>query len=300
MTKTEAWITALRLRTLPLSVSGVITGSLIALSKSIFDWKVFFLALATTLLLQILSNLANDYGDNQNGADNPGRIGPERMVQSGAISAKEMKRMIVLFTTMASISGVSLLLISHLTMFSASFFVLLMLGIFAIWAALTYTIGNNAYGYSGWGDLSVFLFFGLLSVVGTYSLYAGEISIDIFLPAISIGALSVGVLNINNMRDHENDKAAGKNTVVVKIGVSKAKYYHMALLATALITALLYMFVNHIYYLGYLFVFILVPLTKHLLRVFRFQNPSSFDKELKKLALITILFSLAFGIGINI
>jgi 1,4-dihydroxy-2-naphthoate octaprenyltransferase len=136
--------------------------------------------------------------------------------------------------------------------------------------------------------------------MGTYYLYAGEITPDVFLPAISIGALSVGVLNINNMRDHDNDKAAGKNTVVVKIGVSKAKYYHMALLATALITALLYMFVNHIYYLGYLFVFILVPLTKHLLHVFRFQNPSSFNKELKKLALITILFSLAFGTGINI
>ena len=300
MTKTKAWITALRLRTLPLSISGVITGSLIALSKSIFDWKVFCLALTTTLFLQILSNLANDYGDNQNGADNLGRIGPERMVQSGVISAKEMKRMILLFATMASVSGVSLLLISHLEIFSVSFFVLLILGILAIWAALTYTIGNNPYGYSGWGDLSVFLFFGLLSVIGTYYLYAGEITIDIFLPAISIGALSVGVLNINNMRDHDNDKAAGKNTVVVKIGVSKAKYYHTALLATALIASLLYMFVNHIYYPGYLFVFILIPLAKHLLHVFHFQNPSSFDKELKKLALITILFSLAFGTGINI
>ena len=140
------------------------------------------------------------------------------MVQSGVISANKMKRMIVLFTTMASISGVSLLLVSHLAMFSVSFFVLLILGILAIWAALTYTIGNNPYGYSGWGDLSVFLFFGLLSVMGTYYLYAGEITPDVFLPAISIGALSVGVLNINNMRDHDNDKAAGKNTVVVKIG----------------------------------------------------------------------------------
>jgi len=300
MNKTKAWITALRLRTLPLSVSGVITGSLIALSKSVFDWKVFFLALTTTLFLQILSNLANDYGDNQNGADNLDRIGPERMVQSGVISAKEMKRMIVLFATMASILGVCLLLISHLVLFSVSFFVLLILGILAIWAALTYTIGNNPYGYSGWGDLSVFLFFGLLSVTGTYYLYAGEITPDVFLPAISIGALSVGVLNINNMRDHDNDKAAGKNTVVVKIGVSKAKYYHTALLVIALIASLLYMFVNHIYYPGYLFVFILIPLTKHLLHIFHFQNSSSFDKELKKLALITILFSLAFGTGINI
>jgi 1,4-dihydroxy-2-naphthoate octaprenyltransferase len=300
MTKTTAWITALRLRTLPLSVSGVITGSLIALSKSIFDWKVFFLALTTTLFLQILSNLANDYGDNQNGADNPDRIGPERMVQRGIISAKEMKRMIVLFATMASVSGISLLLISHLVLFSDSFFVLLLLGILAIWAALTYTIGNNPYGYSGWGDLSVFLFFGLLSVAGTFYLHVGEISANIFLPAISIGALSVGVLNINNMRDHDNDKTTGKNTIAVRIGISKAKYYHTALLATALIASLLYMFMNHIYYPGYLFILILIPLTKHLLHIFHFQNLSLFDQELKKLALITILFSLAFGIGINI
>jgi 1,4-dihydroxy-2-naphthoate octaprenyltransferase len=300
MTKTKSWIAAFRLRTLALSTSGVMTGSLIALSKSIFDWKVFSLALTTTLFLQILSNLANDYGDNQNGADNPDRIGPERMVQSGAISAKEMKRMIVLFATMASVSGVSLLLISHLDLFSVSFFVLLILGILAIWAALTYTIGKNPYGYSGWGDLSVFMFFGLLSVMGTYYLYAGEIQIDIFLPAISIGTLSVGVLNINNMRDHDNDKAAGKNTVVVRIGLSKAKYYHSALLATAMTASLLYMLAHHMYYPCYFFFFILVPFANHLLHVFHFQNPSLFDRELKKLVLITFLFSLAFGTGINI
>ena len=300
MIKTKAWITAFRLRTLPLSVSGVITGSLIALSKSVFDWKIFFFALTTTLFLQILSNLSNDYGDSQNGADNLDRIGPQRMVQSGVIPDKEMERMIALFIIMAFVSGVSLLLISHLEPFSVSFFVLLILGILAIWAALTYTIGKSPYGYSGWGDLSVFVFFGLLSVLGTYYLYSGEITTDVFLPAMSIGALSVGVLNINNMRDHVNDKAAGKNTVVVKIGVSKAKYYHMALLATALMTSLLYMFVNHIYYPCYIFVLILVPLTKHLLHIFRFQDPASFDMELKKLALITVLFSLVFGMGINI
>lgn len=300
MTKIKAWITAFRLCTLPLSVAGVITGSLLALSKSAFDWKIFFLSLTTTLFLQILSNLANDYGDNQNGADNRDRVGPERMVQGGFISAKEMKIMIALFATMAFVSGIFLLMISHLVLFSVSFFVLLVLGSMSIWAALTYTIGKNPYGYSGWGDLSVFVFFGLLSVVGTYYLYAGEITTDVFLPAISIGALSAGVLNINNMLDHVNDKAAGKNTVVVKMGVSRAKYYHMALLATALITSLLYMFVNHIHYLGYLFVLILVPLTRHLLHIFHFQNLLSFNKELKKLALITILFSLAFGTGINI
>ena len=222
------------------------------------------------------------------------------MVQSGVISAKAMKGMIALFVMMASVSGGALLLVSRLTLFSESFFVLLALGILAIWAALTYTMGNNPYGYSGWGDLSVFMFFGLFSVIGTYYLYAGGITVDIFLPAVSIGTLSVGVLNINNMRDHENDKATGKNTVVVKIGLSNAKYYHTALLATAMLASLLYVFVNHMYYPGYLFVFILIPLTKHLLHILHSRNPSLYDRELKKLALITVLFSLAFGTGINI
>jgi 1,4-dihydroxy-2-naphthoate polyprenyltransferase len=300
MTKTKAWINAFRLRTLPLSISGVITGSLVALSKATFDLGIFVLALSTTLFLQILSNLANDYGDNQNGADNAERVGPERMVQGGLITPREMKNMIFLFASMALVSGVSLLLASHLRLFSLPFLILLAFGILAIWAALTYTIGKNPYGYSGWGDLSVFIFFGLLSVTGTFYLYSGTITADVFLPAVSIGVLSVGVLNINNMRDHVNDKAVGKKTIVVKLGLLRAKYYHSGLLATALLSSLVYMYVNHIHYVGYLFVFIMVPLTKHLLHIFQFQNPACYDQELKKLALITILFSLAFGTGINI
>ncbi|HEX2934380.1 MAG TPA: 1,4-dihydroxy-2-naphthoate octaprenyltransferase, partial [Bacteroidales bacterium] len=230
MSKTKAWIEAFRLRTLPLSISGVLVGSFIALDKDVFNWKIFALAITTTLFLQILSNLANDYGDSKNGKDNEDRLGPVRAVQSGVISLPEMKRMILLFCLLSLISGVSLIFTSGIPLFSSSFLILLLLGLVSIWAALYYTIGNNPYGYSGWGDLSVFIFFGLFSVLGTFFLFAKVISAHIVLPAISVGAFSVGVLNLNNMRDYSNDKLTGKRTIVVSMGESYAKYYHIFLL----------------------------------------------------------------------
>lgn len=295
-----AWITSFRLRTLPLSVSGVILGSLIAQSKKMFDWKIFIFASATTLFLQILSNLANDYGDTKNGVDTMQRVGPIRMVQSGIISLPEMKKMILLFCSLSLLSGVSLILISHIQLFSLSFFVLLFLGIVSIWAALSYTIGKNPYGYSGWGDLSVFVFFGLFSVSGTYFLYSGIFTLDIFLPAISVGAFSVGVLNLNNMRDFQNDQITGKKTMVVKMGASRAKFYHVIILSLAILSSLTYLIINQINLFGYLFLITLIPVALHIRRIIMIEDPALFDNELKKLALIALFFSLTFGVGINI
>jgi 1,4-dihydroxy-2-naphthoate polyprenyltransferase len=300
MTKTLAWIKAFRLRTLPLSVSGVIVGTFIALSRNAFEWKIFLMAIATTLFLQILSNLANDYGDSKNGKDNAGRIGPERTVQSGAITLPEMKRMILLFCILSLLSGVFLLLISHIILYSPSFFVLFGLGLLAIWAALSYTIGKNPYGYSGWGDLSVFIFFGLFSVTGTCILYTGTISPDIFFPAASVGAFSVGVLNLNNMRDYENDKSTGKKTLVVKMGTIKAKIYHSLLLSTTVVSSILYITINRVSIWGGMFLVVSVPIILHVKRISKIQEYVLFDKELKKLALIALLFSMVFGIGINL
>lgn len=299
MTKTKAWINAFRLRTLPLSVSGVLAGSFIALSRHYFDWIIFSLAIVTTLFLQILSNLANDYGDTKNGKDNADRLGPLRMVQSGIISLKEMKVMIVIFSLLSLISGVSLILISHIEVFSASFFVLLGLGLIAIWAALTYTIGNNPYGYSGWGDISVFIFFGLFSVAGTTFLYNGSITPDIFLPAIAVGSFSVGVLNLNNMRDYISDKNSGKITMVVKMGPQKAKVYHTFLLVVPVVASILYLLINKNYG-GYISLIVLIPIVLHSRRISRIKDPALFDLELKKLALTALLFSIVFGIGINL
>ena len=300
MEKLKVWIHAFRLRTLPLSLSGVLMGSFIALSKRVFEWHIFSLAVATTLFLQILSNLANDYGDSKNGKDNAQRIGPTRAVQSGIISLSEMKWMILLFCLLSLISGISLILISHIHLFSSSFFILLFLGLVSIWAALSYTIGDNPYGYSGWGDLSVFIFFGLFSVTGTSFLFASSFSIDTFLPAISVGAFSVGVLNLNNMRDYENDKNTGKKTMVVKMGAQKAKIYHIALLSICISSSLIYLLINSIGVQGYIFLIILVPIAFHVKRILDIKEATLFDKELKILALIALFFSIVFGIGINL
>lgn len=299
MTKTKAWINAFRLRTLPLSVSGVLAGSFIALSRQSFDWIIFSLAVMTTLFLQILSNLANDYGDTKNGKDNADRLGPLRMVQSGIISLKEMKVMIIIFSILSLISGISLILVSHIEVFSASFFVLLGLGLIAIWAALTYTIGNNPYGYSGWGDISVFIFFGLFSVAGTTFLYEGSITPDIFLPAIAVGSFSVGVLNLNNMRDYNSDKNSGKVTLVVKMGPQKAKIYHTFLLIVPVVASVIYLVINKNYG-GYISLVVLIPIVLHSRRISKVKDPALFDLELKKLALTALLFSIVFGIGINL
>lgn len=300
MSKTKIWIKAFRLRTLPLSVSGVIMGSFIALKRGAFNWNVFILAIATTLFLQILSNLANDYGDSKNGKDNAGRLGPVRTVQSGAVSLLEMKRMILFFCLLSLVSGVLLIFISQIPILSLSFFTLLFLGLVAIYAALSYTIGKNPYGYSGWGDLSVFIFFGLFSVLGTFFLFAKSLTADILLPAISVGAFSVGVLNLNNMRDIVNDKATGKRTLVVKMGARKAKYYHIFLLILPIVNSVTFLTLEHCKWISYCFVVILVPICLHARRIVRINEPALFDKELKKLALIALAFSLLFGICINL
>ena len=300
MSKTKAWIKAARLRTLPLSVSGVVVGSFLAVSKQVFDWPIALLALFTTLFLQILSNFANDYGDSKNGKDNNQRLGPTRMVQSGIISFSEMKKAILLFTILSLLSGILLIKAAHIDFTSASFIILLSLGLVSILAALTYTIGKNPYGYKGWGDVSVFLFFGLFSVMGTYFLYAGSLNLLILFPAIAIGTLSIGVLNINNLRDYANDQQTGKITMVVKLGIEKSKVYHVFLIAIALAFSLLYMILNKSNALSYLFLIGVIPLGMHISNIMKASNAEMFDKELKKLALLTLFFSIVFGICINL
>jgi len=275
-------------------------GSFIAWKEHFFNWKIFILAIATTLFLQILSNLANDYGDSISGKDNDERLGPVRAVQSGEISLTEMKRMIFIFCLFSLISGILLIFVSHIRVFSLSFFILLFLGLVAIWAALSYTIGKNPYGYSGWGDLSVFIFFGLFSVLGTYFLYVKSISPEILFPAISVGSFSVGVLNLNNMRDYANDKTTGKRTLVVKMGAGKAKYYHVFLLILAVVNSLAFIILNQTGWTSYLFLVMIIPIITHAKRIIQIQEPVMFDGELRKLALIALAFSVLFGICINI
>ncbi len=291
------WINAARLRTLPLSVSGIILGSFLAYAKGYTNIYIVILALLTTIGFQILSNFANDYGDGVKGTDNDARIGPTRALQSGAISPKQMLITIKITAVITFIIALILIYVS----FGKNNFVyttlFLILGIASIGAAIKYTMGKNAYGYSGLGDIFVFLFFGLLSVCGSYFLFAKQLHYDIFLPAFSVGLLSTAVLNLNNMRDIKNDKTANKNTIVVKMGSKKAKYYHYFLILSSFFFALVYTLLNYHSSKQFIFSIAFVPIFNHLLKVIRTTNPKDFDPELKKLALSTFLFAILFGLG---
>jgi 1,4-dihydroxy-2-naphthoate octaprenyltransferase len=303
----KSYIKAARLRTLPLSISGIIIGSYLGnqfvnnlsetnIQLSIWGSAIFWLAILTTIGFQVLSNFANDYGDGIKGSDK-NRVGESRMVSSGAITPKQMK-MAMIYTTIITL--IIALLLIYVAFGSKNFelsVLFLGLGIASIAAAIKYTVGNSAYGYSGFGDLFVFLFFGLLSVVGSYFLFTNQLNFKIFFPAISTGLLSTAVLNLNNLRDREEDKKNNKNTLVVKLGLSKAKIYHFFLVFLALITALIYVFLDFtsIYELVFLVAFI--PLIKNIIIVSKNKIPAELDGELKKVALSTFLFAILFGIG---
>ncbi len=297
MAKINTWVNAARLRTLPLSVSGILVGSSIAVAQDEFHSVIFALALATTLGLQILSNFANDYGDFVKGTDNEDRVGPQRALQSGMITRKEMYLGMIGTALVTFLFAVALIYIAFGT---RSFFyaiVFLLLGIAAIAAAVKYTIGDSAYGYRGLGDVFVFLFFGVVAVYGSYFLYALEWDWRVLLPAATIGFLSAGVLNLNNMRDSEADAKAGKNTIVVKMGVTQAKQYHYFLLLGAFSCIILYSAFSFTGIDDLLYLVAFIPLLLHLKRVMENTNPVLLDPELKKLALGTFLLAILFGVG---
>ncbi len=208
ISRTQAWLESLRPKTLPLGVIAIITGSALAYWTGHFKFPVALLALITTGILQILSNLANDYGDAVKGTDTEARLGPLRGMQKGVITAAQMKKALILTVTLACLSGLALIIVACEKPEDIIGF--LGLGVAAIIAAITYTVGKKPYGYLGLGDISVLIFFGWLSVIGTYYLQAGFFSPLTILPATACGLLSVAVLNINNMRDIENDILAGK------------------------------------------------------------------------------------------
>lgn len=291
------YIQAARLRTLPLSLSGIILGSFIANSDGHFNWSICVLALITTVGLQVLSNFANDYGDGVKGTDNDDRIGPERALQSGAISPNQMLKAIKVTAMITLIVAIALIYVAFGKENFAYSLLFFALGIASIVAALKYTMGKNAYGYSGLGDIFVFLFFGLLSVCGSYFLYAKELPISIFFPACSIGLLSAGVLNLNNMRDRVSDEKSGKRTLVVKIGAEFAKYYHYYLLVASFLFALLFVMIRFESGINFLFLIAYIPIFKHLYTVYKVEQPKDFDPELKKLALSTFLFAVLMGVG---
>lgn len=291
MSKAKYYIASFRLRTLPLSLSGIFLGTLLAKADGFFHTLPFVFAVATTLCLQILSNLANELGDLQKGTDNAERLGPIRSIQSGALTLTEFKRTIIVFVLLSVISGSVLVYTAFDSLFSQDGIIMLLLGGAAIIAAIKYTVGKNAYGYHGLGDLFVFLFFGLLSVMGAYFLMAHQINALLLLPASAIGLLSTGVLNLNNMRDVENDRACGKRTIPVLIGVHKAKIYHFILIIGAFVCMSSYVFLHEHTPTDFLFLLTLPLFIFHLLKVTNNQG-RSLDPQLKVLSLSTLLFAI--------
>ncbi|MCO6149314.1 1,4-dihydroxy-2-naphthoate octaprenyltransferase [Flavobacterium sp. NRK1] len=292
MSNTKAWLKAARLRTLPLSVSGILVGSFYAFSQGLINYGILGFALLTTLGLQVLSNFANDYGDGVKGTDNENRIGPQRAIQSGAITVKAMKKGIIITSLLTLASAIILIYIafgSDNFVYSLFFFIL---GLAAITAAIKYTVGNSAYGYKGLGDLFVFIFFGLVSVLGCYFLFAKQLNGLIVMPAITIGLLSVAVLNLNNMRDQISDAMSGKNTLVVKIGGQNAKIYHYTIIITALLLTLLFAVFLNFKPLQYIFLIAYVPFIMHIKTVAKNKIPKELDPELKKVALGTFFLSV--------
>ncbi len=296
MSKIAAWLNAARLRTLPLSVSGVVVGTALANFYGKNDSLIFILALLTTIGFQVTSNFANDYGDGVKGTDNDDRIGPQRALQSGLLTRSELKKGIVISI------AICLFLVAAVLYFSfgvenIEYFALFgVLGFLSIWAAIKYTVGESAYGYKGLGDIFVFTFFGLLAVLGSLFLYTKFITISAWLPAVAIGLLSAGVLNLNNLRDYKSDKKAQKNTMIVKIGFQNGKKYHYVLMGIAFLAMLLFIIVNGQAWYQALPLLAFAPIFVHVKKVYQTEEPKLLDPELKKLALSTFLLAILFYI----
>ncbi|MFN4000192.1 1,4-dihydroxy-2-naphthoate polyprenyltransferase [Algoriphagus sp.] len=296
-TKKEAWLHAVRLRTLPLALASIFAGSFLAAWQDSFRWEILVLASLTTIFLQILSNLSNDYGDTIHGADSSERKGPVRAVQSGLISLTEMKRAMYIFGILSLISGL-LLLYSALQDWKL-FALFLGLGIAAIWAAITYTSGSNPYGYAGLGDISVFVFFGLLGVLGTFFLHTLSFEPITLVIAISLGCFSTAVLNINNIRDIESDAKAGKRSIPVRIGRKKAIQYNWVLIMSGNMWLIGFTTTTKEWYTLLVF-FAYILMLKVGVGVQLAKTSSETDPYLKKMALSTLLWVILFGIGLLI
>ena len=287
----------MRLRTLPLSVSGIILGSCFAYYNGHFNPLVLVLAILTTISLQVMSNLANDYGDGVKGTDNDERVGPQRAIQSGEITPDEMLDAIKFNIIVVIILSLSLIWASFGTGNFLYVLLFMFLGGLSVYAALNYTMGDSPYGYRALGDVFVFIFFGLLSTIGSYFLYVHTLDHVVVLPAITLGLLSVGVLNLNNMRDIQSDTNAGKITLAVKLGMKRAKTYHFALIIGAIVVSIIFSILYYVEPYNFMYVLALIPLIIHIKKIKVAIQPKDFDGQLKVLALSTFLFSILLGIG---
>lgn len=293
---TRAWIHAFRLRTLPLALACIGMGGFLAAAAGKFNAVLFGLCCLTTIFLQVLSNLANDYGDSMHGADHEGRKGPTRAVQSGIISASQMRNAVILFAVLSLGCGLLLLWVSFGTHWD-KLILFLGLGMLSIAAAIGYTVGKKPYGYLGLGDVSVLIFFGFVGVLGSYYLFTHTLTAKEILPALSCGFFSIAVLNINNIRDIDSDRQAGKFSIPVRIGKANAVRYHWFLLAGGILSACGYLILQYRSPWQWLFILSVPLLIRNGISVNN--RPSEeLDPFLKQMALSTLLFVLLFGLGL--
>jgi 1,4-dihydroxy-2-naphthoate octaprenyltransferase len=296
-TPTQVWIEAMRPRTLPLALACIILGTFLAAADGLANWPVAIMAGVTAVFLQILSNLANDYGDSIHGADHIERAGPKRAVQSGQVTAVAMKRAVIIFVLLSAVSGLATLWLAFGAQGVFLAILFLALGGAAIWAAVSYTASSKPYGYVGLGDLFVLIFFGWAGVIGTYFLQAQQLDWRLILPATSCGLLAVAVLNVNNIRDIESDKKAGKKSIPVRLGPEGARTYHWTLLGTAVLSATLYVLLNGAGWGQWLFVLALPLIWRNGTAVANTYDPVVLNPLLKKTSLMTLVFVTLFGIG---
>ncbi|MCO5184258.1 MAG: 1,4-dihydroxy-2-naphthoate polyprenyltransferase [Anaerolineae bacterium] len=292
----NVWWEAFRPKTLPLALACIFMGLFLAAAAGPLNWPVAVLTVVTATLLQILSNLANDYGDAVHGVDVE-RLGPRRMVQSGQITKAEMKRAIIICALLAMVCGLAMVLYLFGLQNSVLVLVFLALGGGAVWAAIAYTASKNPYGYMGLGDLFVLIFFGWVGTIGTYFLQTLQFDWILFLPATSVGLCAVAVLNINNIRDIDTDKAAGKRSVPVRIGRKNAQIYHwlLILIAIALLTG--YVIITYRSPWQFLYLISIPLLIRSALAVWRSETPPQVAPQLKHMSQATLIFVITFGIG---
>ena len=294
------WIEAARPRTLPLAISSILLGNFLAYAAGKFSFLTASLAILTTLFLQILSNFANDLGDSKNGVDNKNRKVALRTVQTGKISASEMKNAVIIAASLSFISGISLLYFALQYAKPQTIITFVVLGLLAILAAIAYTVGKRPYGYMGLGDLSVFLFFGWVGTFGTYYLQTEILNYYILIPASGCGFLSVAVLNLNNLRDIENDRKTGKNSIPVRIGKTFGFYYQKTIMLLGVCTFIIYLMYqgkpiqlsqNIIIMAGW------YPLVQIIKQLNSKMTPAQIDPYLKKTALSTLFLIVIFGVS---
>ncbi len=294
--KAKAWISAARPRTLPLALSSIWLGSFLAAFYGEFNWNVVLWASITTIFLQVLSNLANDYGDSVHGADSAHRQGPKRAVQAGLIAAAAMRNAMVVFGILSLLSGLYLLYVS-VGFNRQVFFFFFGLGLLAIAAAVTYTSGSRPYGYAGLGDISVFLFFGLVAVLGSFYLHTQWLRWELLLPAASSGLFSTAVLNLNNIRDISSDQLAGKRSIPVRVGRERAVQYHAFLLISGILAAVAFVMLEFKSVWQFLFLLSIPLFLINLRAVYKYKEAAALDPYLRQMALSTLIFVLLFGIG---